>query len=266
MLNTILLCLMGMAPAAVPAPAAPPAVPDVIPRGFHSVPVDRKVDIQAFRKHCCVQYVIQKGDTFAKIASKHLGKASRSKEIARLNPKLDPRRLRIGERIWLPPLDTTAPYDFLHLNTWPRAHHGATPYAIGDKVTGRYGEFAFLVVGAAHRTELAKVKTWDQVVAMKNDRKLQIVMGRSTRGIVKDGSGIERITEAIKAECDSAGRYSVKVDVENLDGKGKPIVADKGNEKDRDQAWLLLVALGGAGLVLWRRRQRTRNPVRIAVA
>ena len=48
------------------------------------------------------RYVIRKGDSFARIARLELGAEKRSKEIRRLNPRVDPRRLIPGKTLKLP--------------------------------------------------------------------------------------------------------------------------------------------------------------------
>ena len=47
-------------------------------------------------------YTIRKGDMLSRIALRELGRASRWKELATLNPKIDPDRLMVGTRIRLP--------------------------------------------------------------------------------------------------------------------------------------------------------------------
>lgn len=47
-------------------------------------------------------YTISKDDTFERIARVELGSAKRVKEVMRLNPNVDPRRLRLGKKIKLP--------------------------------------------------------------------------------------------------------------------------------------------------------------------
>jgi nucleoid-associated protein YgaU len=52
----------------------------------------------AYRSH-----KISRGDTLGHIARKYLGRASRWREIAKLNPKLNPNNLKLGETIKIPP-------------------------------------------------------------------------------------------------------------------------------------------------------------------
>ena len=48
-------------------------------------------------------YIIQPGDTLMAIAARFYGDASRWSAIAEANPEADPRRLRVGQEIKLPP-------------------------------------------------------------------------------------------------------------------------------------------------------------------
>jgi nucleoid-associated protein YgaU len=48
------------------------------------------------------QYVVEKGDTLAKIAEKKLGSAEKWKEIARANGIDDPETLRVGQKLSIP--------------------------------------------------------------------------------------------------------------------------------------------------------------------
>lgn len=48
------------------------------------------------------EYVVQRGDSLAKIARNVLGAESRWTEIAQLNPRVDPRALVVGEKLALP--------------------------------------------------------------------------------------------------------------------------------------------------------------------
>lgn len=47
-------------------------------------------------------YVVRKGDSLARIAKSELGSAERFEEILRLNPDLEPLRLRVGQKLRLP--------------------------------------------------------------------------------------------------------------------------------------------------------------------
>lgn len=48
------------------------------------------------------EYVVQRGDSLARIARTRLGAESRWQEIAALNPKVDPKSLDVGQKLLLP--------------------------------------------------------------------------------------------------------------------------------------------------------------------
>ncbi|MCY2960728.1 MAG: LysM domain-containing protein [Planctomycetota bacterium] len=48
------------------------------------------------------EYVVQRGDSLARIARNRLGAESRWQEIATLNPKVDPKSLTVGQKLVLP--------------------------------------------------------------------------------------------------------------------------------------------------------------------
>ncbi|MBI4881516.1 MAG: LysM peptidoglycan-binding domain-containing protein [Planctomycetes bacterium] len=78
--------------------AAPPAEPEhevatAQPEGASDAAAGAKV------------YVVRRGDTLSGIAQQHLGSARRWPELLALNGPLDPKKLRIGQQILLPPAD-----------------------------------------------------------------------------------------------------------------------------------------------------------------
>ena len=54
-------------------------------------------------------YVVQKGDTLQRIAARELGDASRWRVLTEWNPGLDPKRLKRGQELKLPPPARAAP-------------------------------------------------------------------------------------------------------------------------------------------------------------
>jgi len=61
------------------------------------------------RKEDARSYVIRRGDTFERIARRLFGSARHATALARANPGLDPKRLRVGERIVVPDLSRSRP-------------------------------------------------------------------------------------------------------------------------------------------------------------
>ena len=51
----------------------PTSTPDIIPEGVRIVRVDRIAEIDPLRDVCCLQYIVQEGDTLADIAKEQLG-------------------------------------------------------------------------------------------------------------------------------------------------------------------------------------------------
>jgi nucleoid-associated protein YgaU len=75
------------------------AVPDVVIPGTRSLRVTRHLEVSPLTEHCCVQHVVAKGETLSAIAAAHYGKATTAKDIAALNPEINPDRLKIGQRL-----------------------------------------------------------------------------------------------------------------------------------------------------------------------
>lgn len=266
MLSETLLCLLTAAHS--PDPAAPDA-PDVIPLGCRYVIAEQEVQIDALRDHCCVQYKIKAGDTLVKIASTQLGDARRYPEIQALNPGADPRRLQLHDCIWLPPRHAEHPYQFVYLNTWPGSDFDSTPYVMGERLVARYGGLALLIVDASERDKVAKSREWDEIVALQDAKKLQVLSGNPASGYYENDSSIDRITETFEVVRDDKGRFHLEHDVRYFDALGRPIQPAAANaeerEEDGSQVWLLLLSLGGAGLIALRIYRRAA-PAQVGIA
>lgn len=255
----------------------PETTPDVVAGFPHGVRVDGSLDLSAVRSGCCVQYVIQKGDTIASISKRALGAAERYVDIAALNPKLDAARLKPGARIWLPAKDAAAAPLFLYMATWdrpsfreaklgqaplkslrPLAETDAYPHS-GDVA---WGIFAVddrhrrgLVALAAQRDRARAIAEITQMVQAK---KLAFVLVDSHPGIVagEDAESVVRVKERVRLVRDREGVFAAQCALEHFDKSGK-VVRRKQQKGVKQQVWLLLVSLMGACWVL-SRRARTR--------
>ncbi|MBI1375764.1 MAG: LysM peptidoglycan-binding domain-containing protein [Phycisphaera sp.] len=104
----------------VPPPAPEPAAPADAQQLFNTAPAHDASQAETFNPvpHPAApttrSYEVQKGDTLGAIAEKQLGTVKHLPDILKLNPGLDPRKLRVGQSITLPILgDTPAPADTL---------------------------------------------------------------------------------------------------------------------------------------------------------
>lgn len=235
-----------------------PPVPDVVPDGHRGVPVERQADISALRESCCVQYVVQKGDTLGKIAVALLGAASRHREIAALNPDVEPDRLSVGQRLWLPrrQADLEEPVRFVYWSDFSGLAH-ARPLAMGEPLRGRYGSYSLALVPASlHEAFVAKREEGREAMdAFVEQHRIEVVQGTSCGRYVKDGSKVASKSETVRVVRGDDGRFSIESEVVNYDKDGKPLGADAAKKGDSEAAWLLLLAAAaGAGLVYWRVR------------
>ena len=94
---------LALALCSIAATPRPVVVPDIVTRGYHGIAVERTAEIGALHDVACVNYVVKQGDTMTSIARAVLGSEERVDEIADLNPDVDPRRMKIGSKLWLPP-------------------------------------------------------------------------------------------------------------------------------------------------------------------
>lgn len=89
-------------PAVLPMPVPPPAS-EVTPPA-RPLPADsgKPANLKVVIAPEFIEYQVQAGDTFEKIARKELGSASKAGLIARANPFVDPSRLKLGRTLRIP--------------------------------------------------------------------------------------------------------------------------------------------------------------------
>ena len=98
-----LLVAAGALAAATP-PRAGASTPTARAGPVHEV----QVDPGALAAIATWSVEVEKGDTLSEIAQRALGTARRANDIHRLNPRVDPKAMRVGQTLLLPPKSTPA--------------------------------------------------------------------------------------------------------------------------------------------------------------
>jgi len=255
------------------SPAASPK-PDIVPRNSKSVSVTTTLDLGPLSDKVCLQYVIVPGDSLEKIAKLTLGSRRRWEEILDQNPGLDPRRMKVGARIWLPPRDAKAtPRRYVYVDA---PHSGeilplTTSLQLQDS---RYAAYVVYVVPEAQlATFLKKVKKnrrGGPILHPETDAELHAAIAQLTatvagRYVGKD-SPIAKITCALEIRADAKGRLSIRTATTLLDKDGKKVEAGRAKSKkpkegDAEEQFLLLLLAGAGGTYLMlRARQPAATP------
>jgi nucleoid-associated protein YgaU len=94
------------APAAAPAPAPVATALKTEPAAPKAAGGAPRTKAAAGTSGSTTEYVVQKGDSLASIAQKHLGNSSRWTEIQSLNGGIQPKALRVGAKLKLPATTT----------------------------------------------------------------------------------------------------------------------------------------------------------------
>lgn len=102
---------LGNQPPMGPAPAPltnGPSVTDVLTSGPVNPTPPTGLELSTTppparpARAAATEYVVQRGDSLARIARKQLGAESRWQEIANLNPTVDPKSLNVGQKLVMP--------------------------------------------------------------------------------------------------------------------------------------------------------------------
>lgn len=238
------------------------AAPDIIPRGYRHIAVTLRFEAQPILDHCCVQVVINKGDTLSKIAKVHCGTATAVKDIVALNPGINPNILAVGQRIWLPPGLADArklPKTFVfHAQNWP-LDAGGSPFApMAHATPPRYGKTALLLVPEKQMKAFTAVqRKWQPIQTMAKDKLIEKIEVSCWGSNVASHDPTHKRTDTITIQRSDKGIYSASVKSVAYDKKGKVITpASLKTPRDKRGMWLLLLPVGGAGWLFWRVRRR----------
>jgi len=286
-----LVALAGIPATTTPSPAAirgAAAFPDLVTPGTRRIKVELQIDAQALIDHCCVQHVIANGDTLTKIAANHrkhmmTGKtgsldriqATTAKDILALNPGLNPDKLVINQRIWMPPRIPAAIKTeniFVFMDQSGPFSTGGTDrgFAPTDKmIARRRGNTGFWLVPASQMEIYAKVKKardWQGIESMKKSGKIQTLTTNGSAHSVWDESPVHNCKDTITIERSKKGVLSAKLTSIAYDKAGQVVPPNERNKNHRQNKrgmWFLLLPFLGGGWLLWQiRRQRsaTQSP------
>jgi nucleoid-associated protein YgaU len=86
-------------------PAQPSPSSDTARTNTQSPAPSDRPSIGASNPPARIAYVIETGDTFSSVAEGWFGDATKWSLIAKANPTIDPQRLKVGQKIYLPPKD-----------------------------------------------------------------------------------------------------------------------------------------------------------------
>ncbi len=245
-------------------------LPDIVLPGTRNVLVETRLEAAPLLDRCCVQYVVKKGDTLEKIARQHTGNLGAVRGIQELNPGLEPSRLRIDQRLWLPPRKDLAEGEeplFVYAERgWPVRGTGK-PFAPEESIRpSRNAQLAFLLVPKSQLAtyEATRVKGAASVEKLAVDHKIQLLTSWGCGSSVAERDPTHRLSETFVIERGAEGEFALRLQVVAFDKDGKviePKQDSKGTEPAKEGLWLLLLAAAGGGwLLLARRRSDDPSP------
>tara|TARA_R110002096_G_scaffold16264_21_gene55691 strand:+ start:5554 stop:6450 length:897 start_codon:yes stop_codon:yes gene_type:complete len=277
----------GMLIAAVAVPEAAAPVPDVVVPGTRRVKVELRIEAQPLIDHCCVQHVVAKGETLSKIAANHRQhmltskvesmdsiSPTKVKDILALNPGLNPDKLAIGQRIWMPPRIPGGPNAeniFVFIDQRSPTGGPGEPFAATSKVSAsRGGSTIFVLVPESMlsvREAAKKARTFEDYQAFNKSDKIQFLRASGSSGQVREESPVHSCKDTITFARSKKGVLSVKLTSVAFDKAGKVIPPNERNKvvRKKQGAWLFVLPVAGAGWLLWHSRRR-RAPAMLATA
>ncbi|MBK8979157.1 MAG: LysM peptidoglycan-binding domain-containing protein [Planctomycetes bacterium] len=266
-LAALVLTCTVLPPCPAALPAALPSAPDVLLPGTHGVRFEAVVQLGAIAPIALTSHTVAEGETLSAIAKARLGEIARWREIVALNPGLEPSRLEIGQRIWLPPVAPVAERsERVHVFLWtdPMFGRAPQPFDASQPLPFFKWQCRVLLVDAGQLVAL-------QVALEAKDPQAAITQA--------DWAWLSRPISPVRAVDDSDPTRSIRqtfelrevvegevtrlelqdVSTERFDAEGQPIRKSAEGGPERRDGTLLLVLLalaGGAGLALlsWRRR------------
>ena len=252
------------------------AIPDVVMPGVRFVRTETAIECQPMIDYCCVQHIVVKGETLAKIAVGHGNGKTTIQDILALNPGLVPTKLAVGQRLWMPPRIAVAnkPMNTFVFMDWRRRSVGfGKPFAPKDKVVERSGveHCTFTLVPAnqlAAYTKCVKDNDYSGLSKIQKSGKVKLLQSKGSVRAVWGANPVRSCKETIQIKRSKDGVFSSKVTSIYLDEAGKVVPLSEVEKdyrlKHQSLPMLLLPLVGGVWLLCSRRKRRQSNAFQTA--
>ncbi|MFT7620197.1 MAG: LysM repeat protein [Planctomycetota bacterium] len=243
---------------------------DVIPAGRKFLPVEIVLDLGTWVDQAWTSHVVVNGDSFSKIAKAHYGDATRAGEIAKANPKVLPKKMKLGTRLELPPKTTfikkdgkKVPVSARRFYWWTDPMFGnGSPVLVENKAIAKGARYSAILISIPHKQKNAfedAVKVEPKRGEGEPWKKIEgVIYSKSIGGrrTVAVGSAAKHIKIEVKLESINGKEMVISTNELNLDKHGK-VVTWQQNAK------LPLLAASGIGLLLfaglYSRRRRSMD-------
>lgn len=247
--------------------------PDIVPEGSKGILVETRVELGPFASRAIGSHIVKEGETLSAIAKARLGSATRWKEIAALNPTLDPNKLAIDVRLAIPPRE--APEEGLELlwvfaESAPGMAWDAVPLEPDGSLRSnpRYARFQLHVVPISVRAEFDRAWTLgkgtkEALDALAQAGRIHVFEARTPGRYVATSDpttrrvDVFRIEEPKNADGEALPPALVLASSSHFDAEGKPVTAATPRKRESTLILvLLLTGIAGAGLLVLRARRR----------
>lgn len=246
---------------------------DLIPSGHRGVPTRVVLDLGPNAATAPRVHTVVAGETLGKITTRYLGSSRRWHEIVALNPGLDPKNLKVKQRLVIPPApaENGTPTAITHhffsfrftLPQFVRKQHAKNPLRAPRRLYHGHAPWItkhgaiFVAVPAARLGEwqehLAAGLTEGRLEKLRDEGVVAYARVKGVSGIVRDADDVKQIRATLTIGKVNGKKLVVTRKIERLDAKGKKI----GMAADRR----ILLFASGAGLlalatIVIRRRRR----------
>ena len=265
-----------------------PTQADLTVPGTHGQQTVVLLDFGVYADYTTRVYTVEAGDTLSSLAEAKLGKASRWKEIAALNPDVKPAELGVGTKLLLPPAKQPLPAPKSDTQSKPEVaeakagrkhwwHIISAPQPNWELLWCKHGE----AVPVHHygTTVLAvrndKLAEFQRMLADPKKANYTVIKGllkmppawlaaaadvHPGRGSTKDSDPVHRIEQRMRITSIADGKIHTKLlSTRYFDNRGRELTSKEvqGAQGRRNLILLLLAGAGllGLGFVVARRRR-----------